>query len=118
MCIDFIWRYKRHEVNKKLCLKPEQGDLNMMDLMEFNVNLKIPWIRKILNSNADLLEIANYHKIDRLLTTDIKYQELMIQQIENPSWKSVAISYEEWLTIQILFRHRDSLGTDTGVIQE
>ena len=70
----------------------------MIDLMEFIVNLKIPWIRKILNSNADLLEIANYPKIDRLLTTDIKYQELMIQQIENPFWKSVAISYEEWLT--------------------
>ena len=37
LCINFIWKNKRHEVNKHtLCLPIEQGGLNMVNLKEFD----------------------------------------------------------------------------------
>ena len=68
----------------------------MMNFLEINMNLKLTWIRKILNSYADWIEFANYYKVERLITTDVTYHDKMIHHIDNPFWKSVAISYKTW----------------------
>ena len=45
LSINFIWRGKRHEVNKKvLCYPTQKGGLNMFNLSEFDCSLKIGWI--------------------------------------------------------------------------
>ena len=42
LCINFIWKDKRHEVNKEtLCLPIEQGGLHMVNLKDFDNSLKI-----------------------------------------------------------------------------
>ena len=99
LCIDFIWRNKRHEVNKNtLCLPTDQGGMNMVNLPNFDKSLKITWLRKLLNDTPDWIEFANHYKINRLTTTDINYHKIILRHIDNPFWKSVAKAYSEWFS--------------------
>ena len=67
LCINFIWKDKRHEVNKQtLCLPIEQGGLNMVNLKDFDNSLKITWVRKLYSNEPDWAEFAHYYKIHYL----------------------------------------------------
>ena len=95
--LDLIWKGKRHEVSKStLCLNTEEGGLNMINLTEFDQSLKLTWIRKTINSNADWLNFAKFYKTEHLLMTDVNHHKLQINGIDNLFWKDVATSYSNW----------------------
>ena len=63
---NFIWRNKRHQVNKNtLSLELEQGGLNMIDLVDFDLSLKITWLQKLHFSHEELEGFALSNNIDR-----------------------------------------------------
>ena len=94
---NFIWKNKRHEVNKKvLCLDIEQGGLKMLNLVEFDMSLKITWLRKLHIQTPEWKEFACYYKIDRLIWTGSNYHNSLKNKVKNPFWQSVLISYSKW----------------------
>ena len=77
MAIDFIWRKKRHQVNKEvLCHSPVKGGLGLFNLTEFDSSLKIAWLFKLQNE-PEWLEFAIYEKVDRLIWTGEKYHKIV-----------------------------------------
>ena len=88
MLVNFIWRNKRHEISKKiLCQKYEMGGQNMVNIVEFDLSLKLTWIRKLLNGDNEWEEIAKENKIDRLPLTGENQHIDILKSIQNPFWK-------------------------------
>ena len=84
IAIKFIWRNKRHEVNKKqLCKSIENGGLGMFNIRQFEGSLKIAWLTKLQKANNDWIEFANYLRMDRLIWTGETYRATLLQK--NPS---------------------------------
>ena len=95
---NFIWRNKRHEVNKKqLCKSIENGGLGMFNVKQFEGSLKIAWLTKLHKANNDWVEFANFLKMDRLIWTGEIYHSELLQKTKNPFWCSVIRSYTIWL---------------------
>ena len=93
MCVDFVWK-KRHEVNKvTLCMDWDNGGLNMGYITEFDMSLKLTWLRKLLQQSLDWIEFAVHYKLDRLIWIGTTYHDKLQNTISNPFWKSVSISF-------------------------
>ena len=100
MSIDFIWKKKRHEVSKKtLYLKCEQGGLNLINIQEFDLSLKLTWLRKSIYQSPDWLEFFTHYKLDRLLWTGTKYHESIKHTIKNPFWNNVREAFLKWYKV-------------------
>ena len=96
---DFIWKGKRHEVSKKtLCLDWEQGGLIMINLKEFDMSLKITWLRKLYTQNSEWSEFASHYRIDKIIWTGTNFHE-SLKNIHNPFWNSVNIAFSMWYKI-------------------
>ena len=96
MATKFVWRNKRHQVNKKiLCQKFRHGGLDMINLKSFDYSLKIAWITK-LQTDPEWLEFATHANIDRLILTDITYHVKLLIKVKNPFWSSVIQAYTNW----------------------
>ena len=99
MNYNFIWKGKRHEVSKQtLCLDREQGGLNMINLKEFDMSLKLTWLRKLLTQNPDWLEFALNYKIDKIIWTGTNYHE-SLKNVHNPFWNSVKLAFTAWYRV-------------------
>ena len=68
----------------------------MIDLLEFDMSLKITWARKIEKGNPEWLEFDQKYKIDRLILTDEMYHKSLAHSTSNPFWKSVILAYSQW----------------------
>ena len=100
MSTTFIWKGKRHKVNKKvLCSTIEKGGLNMINLSEFDYSLKIGWIHKTIFTYPEWIEFALKSKIDRLPWTGTSYHTLLINSAVNPFWQCVIKAYKEWYLV-------------------
>ena len=99
MNFDFIWKGKRHEVNKKvLCLDWEHGGLNMINLKDFDMSLKITWLRKLIVQDPDWLEFALHYRIDKIIWTGSNFHD-SLTNIHNPFWNSVKIAFSSWYKV-------------------
>ena len=73
---------QRHKINKKqLCKNSKNGGMAMIDLHEFDMCLKITWIRNLERNNPDWLNFALEFKIDRLAQTDENYHNTLQENI-------------------------------------
>ena len=99
MAVQFIWRNKRHQVNKNiLCYKFSSGGLDMINLKTFDYSLKIAWVNK-LHSKPEWLDFVTYAKIDRLIWTDVTYHSKLLKNTKNPFWASVIYAYSNWFSV-------------------
>ena len=99
MIIEFIWWKKRHEIKKEtLYLEYKNGGLNMIDLIKFDMSLKVTWIRKLHTESSEWSTFAKDCKIDRLIWTGENYHQEVCLTCHNPFWKSVAYAYKNWYT--------------------
>ena len=97
MIIEFIWRKKRHEIKKEtLYLNYENGGLNMVDLIKFDMALKTTWVKKLHTESNEWTAFAKEYKIDRLIWTGENYHQEIFLSCHNPFWKSVAYAYKTW----------------------
>ena len=99
LAINFIWKGKRHEVNKKtIYMNLEQGGLQMLNMLDFDNKLKLTWLNKLYSKNVqpEWGEFAEYNKIDRLLWTVEKYHVHLLNNTKNPFWKSLIKAYQIW----------------------
>ena len=97
LLLDFIWKNKPHEINAKLlCKDIKHAGLAMLDIYEFDMGLKLTWIRKMEKDNPDWLGFAKTYKIDILKLTDEKYHQILYNSTINPFWKSVILAYKKW----------------------
>ena len=97
--INFVWKNKRHEINKKLIGGSiEQGGLNMISLEEMDKGLKLTWIRNLVTQDTEWLDLAKKYKIDRLLFTDTDYHNILEKKHKKnfSFWKSVVTAYKRW----------------------
>ena len=100
LLVDFIWKNKRHEINKTLlCSDYNMGGLKMMDLIEFDMSLKLTWVRKTLTGNFEWTGFAKEYKIDRLVWTGGMYHNELSLRTKDSFWKSVIVSFKKWNTI-------------------
>ena len=67
--------------------------LNMVNIEEFDLSLKLTWVRKTLLDDAEWKDFAIEHKIDRLPLTGENYHQEIYLQTHNPFWKSVIMAY-------------------------
>ena len=74
------------------------GGLSMINILEFDRSLKLTWVRKLIVSNPEWLEIAKEYQIDKLLWTGESYHQWMERNCKNPFWKSVINTYKLWYT--------------------
>ena len=97
LCTDFIWNGKRHEVSKTvLCKEIKKGGLNMVNIKEFEICLKITWIRKLICGTPDWGEFAIKYHVDRLSQTEGIYHNTLLTQVKNHFWGSVIKAYSQW----------------------
>ena len=73
--------------------------LNMGYITEFDMSLKLTWLRKLLQQSPDWMEFAVHYKIDRLIWIGTTYHDKLQNTISNPFWKSVSISFKKWYTL-------------------
>ena len=93
---DFIWKKKRHEVSKTtLCLNWDKGGLDMINLKEFDMSLKLTWLRKYLKQSPEWSEFANFYNIDNIIWTGLNYHKSLVN-IHNPFWRSVKLAFIKW----------------------
>ena len=71
----------------------------MVDLVNFDRSLKITWLQKILPNDAEWIEFACFNKIDRLVWSGENYHQYLLENINNPFWKSVAKTYKDWFKL-------------------
>ena len=90
MFTTFIWRGKRHAVNKHILHAPlEMGGLNMIKIQDFDLGLKLTWLRKYIRSIEPWHEIATKLKIDRLFFVGPREISRIMVNCHNPFWKDV-----------------------------
>ena len=65
-------------------------------MLNIKDNIKITWLRRLLNDTPEWEEFANHYKINGLLLTETNYHNLIKNKISNPFWKDVAASYQNW----------------------
>ena len=73
----------------------------MIELSEFDMSLKLTWVRKAISDNFEWSEFANEHQIRRLVWTGERYHSELYQRAKNPFWKSVISAYKQWHSILI-----------------
>ena len=97
MINDFIWKKKRHEISKQtLYFNYQKGGLNMIDIAEFDLSLKLTWVRKTIQSDHEWSHFALENKIDKLVWTGENYHHQTYLATSNPFWRSVIYSYKKW----------------------
>ena len=90
LCIDFIWKNKRHELSKEILYRDiKDGGLNMINIKEFECTLKMTWIRRLIKEEPNWIEFAEHYKIDRLLYTKVYYHKTILNNCTNSFWISV-----------------------------
>ena len=90
MFTTFIWRGKRHAVNKHILHAPlEMGGLNMIKIQDFDLGLKLTWLRKYIRSIEPWHEIATKLQIDRLFFVGPREISRIMVNCHNPFWKDV-----------------------------
>ena len=95
LLINFIWKNKRHEVSKEILYRSlNKGGLNMINLRQFEITLKLTWLRTFLKGTPDWSEFAYECHIDRLLQTGINYHNILSKRTKNQFWQSVINSYK------------------------
>ena len=100
MAINFIWKNKCNQVNKKILSYPFQnGGLDMINIHEFDKSLKISWVYKTLCADPDWLDFAKFEKIDRLPWTGETYHSILLENAKSPFWVDVISSYKKWYSI-------------------
>ena len=100
--IDFIWKNKRHKINKNtLCLEYDLGGLKMIELSEFDMSLKLTWVRKAITDTFEWSSFADEHKIKRLVWTGERYHSEFYQMGKYPFWRSVILAYKNWYSLLI-----------------
>ena len=65
---------------------------------EFDMSLKITWLRKLITQDPDWSEFALNYKIDKIIWTGTNYHD-SLTNIHNPFWKSVKIAFSSWYKI-------------------
>ena len=68
----------------------------MMNIVEFDHSLKLAWLRKILTTEPDWIEFPNKYNINRLMFTDSKIHNIILNNTKNSFWKSVVVAYINW----------------------
>ena len=87
---NFVWRNGRHCVNKDILQAPViKGGLNMINIPNFDLGLKLTWLRKMIKGHEPWLEIAENLKMDQLLYLGPKEIETIRTQCSNPFWQDV-----------------------------
>ena len=72
------------------------GGLNRVNINEFDMSLKLTWLRKFLQQSPEWLEFAVNYKIDRLIWTGTSYHEKLQNTTSNPFWKCVITAFRNW----------------------
>ena len=87
---NFVWRNGRHCVNKEILQAPNsKGGLNMIYIPNFDLGLKLTWLRKMIKGHEPWLEIAENLKMDQLLYLGPNEIENIRINCSNPFWKDV-----------------------------
>ena len=116
---NFIWRNKRHQVNKNtLSLELEQGGLNMIDMVDFDLSLKITWLHKLHFSHEEWEEFALSNNIDRLIWTSERYHIHLLSNVTNPFWISVVLAYKAWYQSLLKVYPHQLFTTQSGEIRQ
>ena len=62
----------------------------MINIREFEMTLKLTWIRKLIKEDPDWSEFAEIYHIRRLCQSDENYQKEILEKTKNDFWSSVA----------------------------
>ena len=73
----------------------------MIGLSDFDMSLKLTWVRKAISDNFEWSEFAEELKIRRLVWTGERYHSKLYQRAKNPFWKSLILAYKKWHSILI-----------------
>ena len=88
MFTNFIWRNKRHCVNKEVLQAPSNsGGLNMINVIDFDQGLKLSWLRKVIEGQEAWLGITDNMKINQLLYLGPKEIINIKNNCHIPFWK-------------------------------
>ena len=60
----------------------DNGGLNMLNIRDFEISLKLTWIRKLITGTQDWNEFAELYYINRLYQTDERYHEYLITKVK------------------------------------
>ena len=71
----------------------------MIELSEFDMSLKLTWVRKSITDTFEWSGFADKHKIKRLVWTGERYHNELYQKAKNPFWRSVILAYKKWHSI-------------------
>ena len=71
----------------------------MINLQEFDMSLKLTWLRKLIIRTNEWDKFALHYKIDRLLWTGTNYHNSLKNSTLNPFWNSVRESFAKWYKI-------------------
>ena len=65
----------------------------MINIRQFEIALKLTWVRTYINGTPDWSEFACKYRIGRLLQTDVNYHNGLLNNVSNQFWRSVITGY-------------------------
>ena len=68
----------------------------MINIRQFEIALKLTWLRTFISDTPDWSEFAYRCKIDRLLQAEIHYHNTILKNTKNLFWKRVIIGYTKF----------------------
>ena len=74
----------------------EDGGLDMLNIREFEMALKLTWIRKLIKDTPEWGEFAELFQINLLYQTDETFHQKILIKTRNEFWKSVIYAYTNW----------------------
>ena len=94
MFFDFLWQGPTKIKNDVIIKNYVEGGLKMINLKAFISALKVTWIRKLFNKDAQWQYLITHQiNIKNICNLGLKYTENLIRDIKNDFWKDVLKSH-------------------------
>ena len=98
---NFVWDGACNRIKKIVLMKNyEEGGLKMLDLYNYNLTMKIKWLKNLVSEgNKDCYEFTNnIFDINKLFNSGIKYCETLCKAIKNDFWRDVLGSFKIYVS--------------------
>ena len=98
---NFVWDGACNRIKKTVLIKNyEEGGLKMLDLYNYNLTMKIKWLKNLVSEgNKDCYEFTNnIFDINKLFNSGIKYCETLCKAIKNDFWRDVLGSFKIYVS--------------------
>ena len=104
MFFEFLWDGKNDKIKRSTTFKDfSKGGINMINIKQFLIAMKITWVKRYLNENKKIYNIilSENKDIKNCFIFGSDYIKKTVNSINNPFWKNVfehSLTFSKYVT--------------------